>query len=83
MTPAPQLSEKSMQVLEANIPKLARDALERAYYDALTLSGKVMQAMNGQLVETTAEGEVRVIRHINAPLKVIAGTRRSRRAAQP
>ena len=36
------LSEKAMLTLEANIPKLARNAFEKAYYDALTNSGRVL-----------------------------------------
>ena len=48
------LSEKAMLTLEANIPKLARNAFEKAYYDALTNSGRVLRAINGQLVETLA-----------------------------
>lgn len=74
-----KLSEQSMQSLETNIPKLARDAFEKAYLDALTQSGKVMRAVNGQLVETNAEGKDRVIRSIHSPIKVKMGVKLTRR----
>ena len=73
------LSEKSMCALEENIPKLARDAFEKAYYDALTNSGKVLRAINGQLVETTAEGLNRVVRNLPQPTAVKIGTKLVRR----
>lgn len=76
-----KLSEKSMRSLETNIPKLARDAFEKAYLDALTQSGKVMRAVNGKLVETSAEGTDRVIRSIHSPVKVILGTKLTRKVS--
>lgn len=36
-----KLTEESMSVLEAGIPKLAQGAFQRAHYQALTTSGKV------------------------------------------
>lgn len=69
------LSEEAMLTLEANIPKLACNAFEKAYYDALTNSGRVLRAINGQLVETTAEGLDRVIRDLPARTVVKVGTR--------
>lgn len=35
------------------IPELAGSAVKRAYLQALTTSGKVIEARNGQLIETT------------------------------
>lgn len=81
MKTATPLTEKSMQILEANIPKLARDAFERAYLDALTQSGKVTRAVNGQLIETFAEGTDRVIRAIAPPFKVKMGAKLTRKAS--
>lgn len=72
------LTEESMLSLEANIPKLARGAFERAYFDALTQSGKVMRAVNGQLVETYADGTEKVLRAIQAPIRVEIGTKLTR-----
>lgn len=74
-----QLTEESLLALEANIPKLARGAFERAYFDALTQSGKVMRAVNGQLVETYADGTEKVLRAIQSPIRVEIGTKLTRK----
>ena len=73
-----QMSEESMQRMEARIPELAGSAVKRAYLQALTTSGKVIEARNGQLNETTAEGTVRVIRSIAKPVAVTMGAKRVR-----
>lgn len=73
-----QMSEKSMQRMEARIPELAGSAVKLAYLQALTTSGKVIEARDGQLIETTAEGKVRVIRSIAKPVAVTIGTKRVR-----
>ena len=78
MTTPSRMSEKSMQRMEANIPDLAGSAVKRAYLQALTTSGKVLEARNGQLIETTAEGTVRVIRSIAKPTAVAVGAKRIR-----
>lgn len=70
-----KLTEESMQVLEAGIPKLAHGAFQRAYYQALTSSGKVMRAVNGQLIESYADGTEKVLRAINSPVKVTMGAK--------
>lgn len=72
------LSEESMLRLESRIPELAGSAVKRAYLQALTTSGKVVEARNGQLIETTAEGAVRVIRTIAKPVAVTMGAKRVR-----
>lgn len=73
-----KLSERSMQVMEARIPELAGNAVRRAYYQALTTSGKVVEAVNGKLVETSADGGQRVIRNLPAPMAVVPGSKRVR-----
>lgn len=73
-----QMSEESMQRMEARIPELAGSAARRAYLQALTISGKVIEARDGQLIETTAEGAVRVIRTIAKPIAVTMGAKRVR-----
>lgn len=73
-----QMSEESMQRMEARIPELAGSAVKRAYLQALTTSGKVIEARGGQLIETTADGKVRVIRSIAKPVAVTMGTKRVR-----
>jgi hypothetical protein len=73
-----KLSEQSMQAMEAKIPELAGAAVKRAYYQALTQSGKVLEAVNGQLVETSVDGSSRFIRNLPPSIKVTSGTRFTR-----
>lgn len=73
-----RMSEESMQRMEARIPELAGSAFKLAYLQALTTSGKVIEARQGQLIETTAEGAVRVIRSIAKPTQVRVGEKRVR-----
>lgn len=73
-----RMTEESMLRMEAGIPELAASAVRRAYWQALTTSGKVIEARGGQLVETTAEGAVRVIRNIAQPTQVRIGDKRVR-----
>lgn len=73
-----RISEESMLRMEASIPELAASAVRRAYWQALTTSGKVIEARKGQLIETTAEGAVRVIRNIAQPTPVRIGEKRVR-----
>ena len=78
-----QLSEQAMQSLEVQIPLLAGPAFQRAYYQALTQSGKVLEAINGQLVATLADGDARVIRLLHTPLQVSVGMKRTRKLTHP
>lgn len=73
-----RMSEESMLRMEARIPELASNAVKLAYLQALTTSGKVIEARKGQLIETTAEGTVRVIRSIAKPTAVRLGEKRVR-----
>jgi hypothetical protein len=73
-----RMSEKSMQRLEAHIPELACMTFKLAYLQALTTRGKVIEARQGQLIETTAEGGVRVIRALAKPTQVRMGEKRVR-----
>lgn len=78
MKTAFQMSEESMQRMEARIPELAGAAVKRAYLQALTTQGKVVEARDGQLIETTVDGEVRVLRSIAKPITVTVGAKRFR-----
>jgi hypothetical protein len=73
------LNEKMMSSLEAKIPQLASGAFFQAYTSALTVSGKVLVARNGQLLETCADGTERTIRQLTPPTKVVIGTKRVRK----
>ena len=84
MTPRTAMSEESMQPMEALAPTLAHIAVQRARRQALATSGKVVEARNGQLIESYADGTVRVIRTIAKPMAVAMGTKRFRaRRASP
>ena len=72
------MSEESMQRMEARIPDLAGSAFKLAYWQALTIGGRVLEARHGELVETTADGAVRVIRSIAKPTPVRVGEKRVR-----
>ncbi len=78
MSPPSAMNEESMQRMEAFIPVLAHIAVQRARWHALATSGKVVEARDGQLIETAANGTVRVIRTIAKPLAVAMGTKRFR-----
>ena len=78
MTPSSAMNEESMQRMEAFIPMLAHIAVQRARWHALATSGKVVEARDGQLIETAANGTVRVIRTIAKPMAVAMGTKRFR-----
>ncbi len=77
-----QLDEKSMSLLEARIPELADGAVKQAYYQALTSGSKVLEAVNGKLVESSSDGSTRVIKSLPAPIQVALGSKRIRRRVQ-
>lgn len=76
--PTIPMSEESMRRMEALIPMLAHIAVQRARCQALVISGKVVEARNGQLIESYADGTVRLIRTIARPITVVMGTKRFR-----
>lgn len=67
------LDEKTMEALESKIPKLAEGAVKQAYVQALVTSGSVLEAVDGQLVETYADGTVKVLKNLPPPTKVELG----------
>lgn len=79
INPLQPLSEQAIQVLEAKIPRLAQLAYAQARLKALTLGGKVMEVVNGHLVETNADGSVRVIRKTAPSFAVGVGSKRLRK----
>ena len=75
------LDDAAMQADDARLPELAARAGRTAYQRALQESGKVIEAFNGQLVETSADGTRRVIRALRPQVPVQRGltlVRRSR-----
>lgn len=79
INPLQSLSEQAIQVLEANIPRLAQHAFAQARLKALTLGGKVIEVANGHLVETNADGSGRVIRKTAPSFPVGIGSKRLRK----
>jgi len=59
-----QLDEAALSSLEVAIPELAQDALRQAYLQALTTSGSVMEAIDGQLVRTHADGTRTILKDL-------------------
>lgn len=78
-----RLDEATLQHLESRIPELAKGAVQQAQARALTLHGKVIEAVDGQLRETTAEGTSRLIGSVPAPTPVRIGLKRVRPAVRP
>lgn len=70
------LDEKSMQFLEERIPELAEGAVKQAYYQALSAGCKVLEVVDGSLVETSSDGSVRLIRCLPESTPVAAGSKR-------
>ena len=81
MKPTHPLSEKALESLEASILEMVQAAFSQAHLNALAVSGKVLQASNGQLVELSAEGSVRFIKAIEPPFQVQVGAKRTRKIA--
>lgn len=73
------LHEAAMLNLEGGIPALARGAIRKAYVQALTSHSRVIEAVNGELVEFTVEGQRRVLKSLPTPTRVTVGLKRVRR----
>lgn len=65
-----QLDEKSMSNLERRIPELAEGAVKQAYCKTLASGRRVIEAINGQLVESSPDGTIRVLKSLPAPTPV-------------
>ncbi len=65
--------EKSMRFQEACIPELAEGAVKQAYYNALAAGCKVVEAVNGQLIESLPDGGV--LRTLPKAIPVTPGQR--------
>ncbi|MFZ4855827.1 MAG: hypothetical protein ACOYL3_05465 [Desulfuromonadaceae bacterium] len=73
-----QLDEQSMSNLERRIPELAEGAVKQAYCKTLASGRRVVEAINGQLVESSSDGTSRVLRPLPVPTCVTPGQRRVR-----
>jgi hypothetical protein len=72
------LDEKAMSYLEKRIPELAEGAVKQAYCKTLTSGRRVVEAINGKLVESRSDGSSRVLKTLTAPTSVVPGQRRVR-----
>ena len=70
------LDEQAMLAAEARIPKLATQAVQDAYARALLTSGKVLEAIDGNLVETDCHGGQRIVRALHSPISIAVGTKK-------
>ena len=73
-----KLDENAMRYLENRIPELAEGAVKQAYCKTLTSGRRVVEAVNGNLVESCPDGSFKVLRALTAPTAVVPGQRRVR-----
>lgn len=73
------LNEKTMSYLENRIPELAEGAVKKAYCKTLASGNKVVEAVNGQLVESQPDGTHKVIKNLPKPVAVAPEQRKVRR----
>jgi len=73
-----KLDEKTMSNLEKRIPELAEGAVKQAYCKTLTSGRRVVEAVNGNLVESNPDGSFKVIKSLTPPTAVVPGQRRVR-----
>ena len=74
-----KLNEKTMSYLENRIPELAEGAVKKAYCKTLASGNKVLEAVNGQLVESRPDGTRKIIKTLPKPVSVVPGLRKIRR----
>ncbi len=67
--------ENCMRFQEACIPELAEGALKQAYYKTLAAGYKVVEAVNGQLVESSPDGSFRVLKSLPKAVPVTPSKR--------
>ena len=70
---AKALSETALSNLEDRIPELAASATVQAYYRALSSGLTVSSVQGGNIVESNAEGMVRIIAPAKPRIKVTLG----------
>lgn len=65
-----KLNEKTMSAREKRIPQLAEDAVKQARSKALKAGRKVVEAVDGQLIESYPDGTQKVLKRIPPPIPV-------------
>ncbi|WP_434701891.1 hypothetical protein [Pseudomonas sp. D1-36] len=66
----PMLSDELVSRLEQKIPDMAKGAIKAAYINTLAAGLNVMEIRDGMLVQTTADGQHKVIRAAKPKHKV-------------
>lgn len=67
------LSDELVSRLEDKIPAMTKGAINAAYINMLAAGLSVMEVRGGMLVETTANGQCKVIRVVKPKHKVALG----------
>jgi len=65
-----KLDEATVQNLERRIPELAEGAVRQAYSKTLASGRMVVEAVNGQLIESHPDGSSKVLKNIHPPTYV-------------
>ena len=68
------IDEKTMSIIEQEIPKLAKGATRQAYVQALAAGSSVVKVVEGKLVKAYADGSVEVLKKLKDPVKVEIGS---------
>ncbi len=55
-------TEKELDFLEKSIPKLAKNAIQKAYYDTLSAGLSVMESIDGSIYEVFPDGTKKFIK---------------------
>ncbi len=68
-------SERNIDYLEQQIPRLSAAAVDVAYWQALAAGRKVLVSGDGGIYEVAADGSKKIVKTIAKPLSVPVGTR--------
>ncbi len=63
-------TEKELDYLEKQIPKLAESAVQKAYLDALSRGNSVMEVSEGKIVKTYPDGTQDYVKTVDADIEV-------------
>lgn len=74
-----KLDEKAVTKQEGRIPELAEGAVKQARSKTLASGRSVVEAVDGQLIETHPDGSSKVLKSIPAPIRVVVGQKKVRR----
>ena len=61
--------------LDNDIERVAKEAFDKAREQAVSVSGKVLECLQGNLVETNVEGGVNIVKELKPHLKTKLGTK--------